>query len=151
MYQADGRAMRMIDITEHLAIPESELTFTAVRSSGPGGQHINKVSSRVMLRFNVAASPSLSDEQKRRILTHLATRISKDGVLRVVAQQSRSQMANRDAALARFVALLQEALTPVPVRKKTRVTAAAKQQRLEEKKRRSHLKQQRLQRDSWDA
>jgi ribosome-associated protein len=141
----------MIEVTEQLAIPEQELTFTASRSSGPGGQHVNKVSSRVTLYFNVAASPSLSDEQKHRLLTRLATRIGKDGVLRVVAQQSRSQTANRDAAIARFVGLLQEALTPVPVRKKTRVTAAAKQQRLEEKKRHSQLKQQRVRRETWDA
>jgi ribosome-associated protein len=141
----------MIEVTEQLAIPEQELTFTASRSSGPGGQHVNKVSSRVTLYFNVAASPSLSNEQKHRLLTRLATRIGKDGVLRVVAQQSRSQTANRDAAIARFVGLLQEALTPVPVRKKTRVTAAAKQQRLEEKKRHSQLKQQRVRRETWDA
>jgi ribosome-associated protein len=141
----------MIEVTEHLAIPEQELTFTASRSSGPGGQHVNKVSSRVTLYFNVVTSPSLSDEQKRCLLTRLATRIGKDGILRVVAQKYRSQTANRDAALARFVTLLQEALTPVPVRKKTTVSATAKQQRLEEKKRRSQLKQQRARREVWDV
>src|SRR5262245_37131442 len=81
----------MIDITDYLAIPESELTFTTSRSSGPGGQHVNKTSSRVILRFNVAASPSLSETQKHRLLTRLATRVSKDGVLRVVSQKYRSQ------------------------------------------------------------
>ncbi len=136
----------MIEVMAHLAIPESELTFTASRSSGPGGQHVNKVSSRVTLLFNVAASPSLSDEQKHRILTRLATRISKDGVLRVISQRHRSQMANRQAAVERFVALLREAHTPVPRRKKTTVSAAAKQRRLEEKKRRSRLKRQRAER-----
>ena len=133
----------MIDITDHLAIPENEVTFTASRSSGPGGQHVNKVSSRMILRFNVAASPSLSAVQKRRILTHLATRVSKDGVLRVVSQKYRSQSANRQAAIARFVALMCAALTPVPPREQTAVPRAARQRRLEGKKRRSQLKQRR--------
>ena len=141
----------MIEVTERLAIPEDELHFTASRSSGPGGQHVNKVSSRITLAFNVAESPSLSAEQKHCLLTRLATRIGKDGTLRIVSQKYRSQIANRDAAIARFVALLQGALTPAPVRKKTRVSAAAKQQRLEEKKRHSQLKQQRTQRAEWDT
>ena len=133
----------MIDITDRLAIPESELAFTASRSSGPGGQHVNKISSRVILRFNVVASPSLSETQKHRLLTHLATRVSKDGVLRVVSQKYRSQSANRRAALERFVTLIHAALTPVPPREQTAIPLAARQHRLEEKKRRSQLKQQR--------
>jgi ribosome-associated protein len=141
----------MIAVTEDLAIPEHELHFTASRSSGPGGQHVNKVSSRITLSFNVAASPSLSAEQKRCLLTRLATRISKDGLLRVVSQKYRSQTANRDAAMARFVVLLQEALTPASVRKKTTVTAAARRQRLEEKKRQSERKQLRISREEWDV
>lgn len=134
----------MIDITDHLAIPESEVTFTASRSSGPGGQQVNKISSRVLLRFDVAVSPSLSEAQKRRILSRLATRISKDGVLRVVSQQHRSQSANRQVAMARFAALLRAALTPVPARQKTAAPPAARQRRLEQKKRRGQLKQQRV-------
>ena len=141
----------MIEVTEHLAIPEHELHFMASRSSGPGGQHVNKVSSRITLSFNVAESASLSAEQKHRLLTRLATRISKDGILRVVSQKYRSQTANRDAAIARFIALLQDALTPVPRRKKTTVTATARQQRLEEKKRQSKRKQQRSHREEWDT
>jgi ribosome-associated protein len=105
-----------IDITDCLAIPESELTFTAARSSGPGGQHVNKISSRVILRFNVAASPSLSEAQKHRLLTRLATRVSKDGVLRVMSQKYRSQSANRRAALERFVTLHPAELPPGPPR-----------------------------------
>lgn len=141
----------MIKVTERLAIPEYELTFTASRSSGPGGQHVNKVSSRVTLLFNVSASPSLSDHQKRRLLTRLTTRISKDGVLRVMAQKHRSQKANRDVAIERFVALLRDALAPVPVRRKTAISPAAKQRRLEEKKHRSRLKHQRTQGVRWEA
>ena len=134
----------MIDITSRLSIPEDELTFTASRSSGPGGQHVNKVSSRVMLRFNIVASPSLSDAQKRRLLTRLATRTSKDGVLRVGAQKHRSQAANRRAVIERFVTLLQEALASTPPRLATAVSAAAKKRRLEAKKHRSRLKQRRI-------
>jgi ribosome-associated protein len=140
----------MIEVTGQLAIPEHELTFTASRSSGPGGQHVNKVSSRVTLLFDVAASPSLSEQQKHRILARLATRITKDGVLRVVSQKYRSQAANRNAAVERLVILLREALAPVPSRRKTTVSPATKQRRLEEKKRRARLKQQRAQRVVWD-
>jgi ribosome-associated protein len=140
----------MIEITEELSIPQHELTFAASRSSGPGGQHVNKVSSRVTLRFDVVASPSLSDEQKRRILSRLATRVSKNGVLRVVSQKHRSQAANRRAAVERFVTLLRDALAPAPLRKPTVVLPAAKQRRLEEKRRRSWLKRQRTQKVAWD-
>ncbi len=140
----------MIDVTAYLSIPEPEVTFTASRSGGPGGQHVNKVSSRMTLYFDVAASPSLSEAQKQRILSYLATRISKDGVLRVVSQKYRSQAANRTAATERFVTLLREALTPVSVRRKTAVSPAAKRRRLEEKKYRSRLKQQRTQKAGWD-
>ena len=135
----------MLKITDQLSIPSGELRFTASRSSGPGGQRLNKVSTRVILRFDVTGSPSLSSEQKSRILSRLATRISKAGVLRVVSQQTRSQAANREVALERFVALLQTALQEKPPRKKTRVSTAAKQRRLDAKKRRSRVKKQRSQ------
>lgn len=134
---------RMIEITKHLAIPEPELTFAASRSSGPGGQHVNKVSSRVTLRFDVAASPSLSEAQKQRIRSRLATRMTKDGVLRVTAQAHRSQTANRRTTIERFVILLQEALATTPPRRPTKTPPAAKQRRLADKRRRSQLKQQR--------
>lgn len=140
----------MLYITEQLAIAEQELMFTATRSSGPGGQHVNKVSSRITLRFDVTASLSLSEAQKHRLLTRLATRVGKDGVLRVSSQKHRSQMANRTAAIERFVALLQDALAPAPRRKKTRLPAAAKRRRRDEKTRRSLVKQQRVQRGEWE-
>jgi ribosome-associated protein len=141
----------MLAITDQLAIPDDELTFITSRSSGPGGQHVNKVSSRVTLKFNVRASPRLSAEQKQQILTRLATRIDKEGVLRVVSQKSRSQAMNRQAATERFVALLREALTPPQRREKTTVPLAVKRRRLEEKKRRSLLKQRRTTPVSEDA
>lgn len=142
--------MDILEITPDVAIPEDELTFQASRSSGPGGQHVNKVSSRVTLYFDVASSPSLSEAQKQRLLTRLATRINRNGILRVVSQQHRSQIANRDAAKARFVALLQEALTSETPRKPTRPSRQVKQRRLEEKRRRRSVKRQRSERIKWE-
>jgi len=130
----------MISITDRLAVPVEEFTFTASRSSGPGGQNVNKLSTRVTLHFDVLRSPSLMEDQKRRILVKLKGRISKDGVLRVSCQQSRSQAANRDGAVERFVELLRQALTRRLPRKKTALPASARERRLEEKKRRSRVK-----------
>ncbi len=133
----------MIKIKDEILIGKDELSFTFSRSSKPGGQNVNKISSRVTLLFDVANSPSLSVEHKNQIMTHLRTRINKDGVLRVVAQLHRSQAANREAAVERFVELLQETLKPIKSRKKTRISLAAKKRRLNGKKRRSRLKQER--------
>jgi ribosome-associated protein len=136
----------MIEITNQLSIPENELRFTASLSGGPGGQNVNKVSSRVTLWFDVVSSSSLSPEQKDLVMRHLATRIGKDGVLRVISQQTRSQLENRELAVERFVELLREALRQVPIRKKTRVSKGAKLRRLEEKKQHSIQKQARSKR-----
>jgi ribosome-associated protein len=133
----------MINITDQITIPDSEVTFTTARSSGPGGQHVNKVSSRVTLHFNVLLSQSFSADQKQRLLTRLQTRISKEGVLRVVAQKHRSQAANRQAAVTRFVTLVQDALTPRQPRLQTHQPTIARERRLQEKRQRSQLKQQR--------
>jgi ribosome-associated protein len=130
----------MIEVTDCLSIPDEELRFTASHSSGPGGQNVNKVSTRVTLWFDVINSPNLSQEQKELITGRLGSRISKEGVLRVISQQTRSQMANREAAVERFVELLQFALKQAPIRKKTRVSRGAKLRRLEEKKQHSILK-----------
>lgn len=133
----------MIRITDQLSIPENELRFTASRSRGPGGQHVNKVSTRVTLSFDLVNSRSLSPEQKQLLLERLTTRVSKQGILRVVSQKSRSQAANRKAALERFVKLLQHALQRRPVRKQVDVSSSAKESRLADKRRRGHLKRER--------
>jgi len=135
----------MMDMTEDALIPENELVFKASRSSGPGGQNVNKLNTRVTVQFDVAGSPSLSDEQKQQILRRLATRVDKAGVLHVTAQKHRSQEANRREAMDRLQELVRAALTPVPVRRKTKTPAAAREQRLREKKQRSVRKQQRRQ------
>jgi ribosome-associated protein len=133
----------MIDITAKISIREDELIFKASRSAGPGGQNVNKVNTRITLLFDVANCESFTDSQKRRILNRLSTRIDKSGFLRVVCQKFRTQKANRKAAVVRLQQLLAEALKTRPIRKKTRVPYAVKQRRLEEKRKRSQLKQQR--------
>ena len=140
----------MIQIDTHNAISEDELVFKVSRSSGPGGQNVNKLNTRVTVFLDVARSASLSDAQKRRIRQALATRMNKDGVLRVVAQKHRTQEANRRAALERLRELLAEALKPRVVRKKTKVPAGARERRLKEKKQRSLLKRQRSGKDWKD-
>lgn len=139
-----------MQINETLTIPEAEILITATRSGGPGGQNVNKVNSRVTLAFDVGGSPALSDEQRQRIMRKLATRISKAGILQIVSQRTRSQELNRADVLERFSDLLRLALTPQRPRIKTRVSAAAKARRVEEKKKRTLVKQTRSKK-GWDS
>jgi len=136
-----------MDAVEGVLVPESELVFKASRSSGPGGQNVNKLNTRVTAFFDVAGSPSLSEDQKQQILHALSTRTDKDGVLHVASQKHRSQEANRRAAAERLQQLVRDALRPKPVRKKTKTPAAARERRLKEKKQRSARKQQRMGKD----
>jgi ribosome-associated protein len=130
----------MIEIGPELAIPEEELDFKASRSGGPGGQNVNKLNTRITLLFDVLHSPSLTGPQKTRILRKLKNRINKKGVLRIASQPFRTQAANRKAAINLLIQLLGQALRRQRPRKKTRVSAALKKRRLEEKRRRSRLK-----------
>ena len=138
-----GWEPRVIKIRDDLSIPEAELTVTASRSSGPGGQHVNKVSTRVTVRFDVIRAAALTAEQKSLVLNRLPTRINKEGVLWVVSQRERSQSANREAAVARLVEMIRSALTPRVPRKATRPSRAGREARLGEKKQRSCLKRER--------
>lgn len=139
----------MVTINTRLAIPESELQFSFSRSSGPGGQNVNRVETRVTLWFDLAGSPSLSETQKRRIAGRLSTRINNEGFLRVVSQRHRTREANRRAAVERFAELLAGALERKKPRRKTAVSQAVKRRRAEEKRRRSKLKRSRS-RSSWE-
>ena len=140
----------MIHVMDGVLIPENEIRITASRSGGPGGQNVNKVSSKVTLSFDVRGSAVLSEEQKRKIIGRLATRISKEGILQVVSQRTRSQELNRLDAVERFSELLRRALTPQTPRIKTRVSEAAKQRRIDEKKKHGLTKQKRS-KQGWDT
>jgi ribosome-associated protein len=129
-------------INPRLTIPEQEIHFTFSRSPGPGGQHVNKVNSRVTLWFDVDASPTLTADEKQRLHQRLSTRINKEGRLWLVAFASRSQHANRESALLRFAALLREAFTDERHRLATKVPNASKKRRLAAKKHRATLKHQ---------
>jgi len=126
-----------------LAIPDDEVSFVTSRSGGPGGQNVNKLETRVTVRFDLAASPSLTDEQKARLRERLATRITRAGILHVTSQKHRTQADNREAAVARFAELLREGLREEAPRKKTKVPKAAKRRRLDAKRRHSVRKRQR--------
>jgi len=124
-------------------IPDEELSFTTSRSSGPGGQNVNKLETRVTVRFDVAGSPRLTEEQRQRIQERLATRITRDGVLHVTSQKHRTQGENRETAAVRLRELVAEALREEIPRKATRVSRAAKKRRVDAKKRRGQRKRER--------
>jgi ribosome-associated protein len=130
----------VVRITPEVAIPVGELEFRASRASGPGGQGVNTTDSRVELRFDLANSPSLTPEAKERALRRLGPRLDSHGVLRVVAQAQRSQLANRRAAVERFAELLAAALHTPRSRRPTRPTRAAAARRVESKRRRATTK-----------
>jgi ribosome-associated protein len=121
-------------------IASGEFKFTTSRSSGPGGQNVNKVSTKVELRFNVPASSSFTGYEKERILLKLKNRITSDGDLIVVSQSGRTQLENRKRAEDKFFRMIADALTEKPKRKKTKATLASKVRRIEKKRRRSEIK-----------
>jgi ribosome-associated protein len=129
-----------VRINPEVAIPMAELEFRASRASGPGGQGVNTTDSRVELRFDLAGSPSLRQEDKERAMRRLGPRLDTGGVLRVVAHSSRSQLANRRAATERFAELLAAALYRPRPRRPTRPSRAAAARRVETKRRRSDVK-----------
>lgn len=135
-------------IDDRTAIPLSELEFRFARGSGPGGQHVQRTETKVELLFDLARSPSLSEEQRALALARLANRVDGDGVLHLTSQAGRSQMENRVDVTERFQRLLASALRPVRARKATRPSAAARRRRLETKRRRSETKQRRRPLDS---
>ena len=134
---------RLVRIGKSVAVPVAELRFAFTRSGGPGGQHVNKASTQVELAFDVAGSPSLTEEQKTRIAGKLGGYMSKDGMLRLTCQTTRSQRQNRAEVVERFQELLRRALAKPRKRKATRPTRASVERRLAAKKQRSALKRQR--------
>jgi ribosome-associated protein len=132
----------MLHVTPTLVIPDHELDERFVRASGPGGQNVNKVSTAVELRFDVAAS-RLADDVKARLLALAGKRVTQEGVLLIDSREHRTQAQNRAAARARLVALLRQATRRPRPRKKTKPTKAARERRLEAKGQRARVKARR--------
>jgi ribosome-associated protein len=144
VFDYDTRRIRetptMISVTPHITLDESELEFSFVRSSGPGGQNVNKVATAVQVRFDVARSPSLPADVRARMIARAGNKVTREGVLVFTARRFRTQERNRADAIDRLVEMIRAAATPPKRRRKTKPTRASKQQRVDQKRRRSSTK-----------
>lgn len=131
-----------------VSIPFSEYTLKAVRSGGAGGQHVNKVSSRVELYFDISASVVLTDEQKSVLLVKLRSKLTDEGILRITEDTSRSQHANREAVVKKLHSVLEAALKKPKKRIAVKVSKAAKRKRVDNKKK--HAEKKSLRKKTWD-
>jgi len=139
----------MIRVTDTISVDESELSESFVRASGPGGQNVNKVSSAVQLRFDARRSPSLPNDVALRLMRLAGKRLTKEGVIVIIAQQHRTQERNRDDARARLIAMIRQAAVKPTPRRPTKVPKAQRRERLEGKRHRSTLKRMRSGK-AWD-
>ena len=133
----------MIPVTHFIAIDENEISETFVRSSGPGGQHVNTTSSAVQLRFDARNSPNLPEDVRLRLGRIAGQRMTRDGVIVITAEAHRSQVRNREDALQRLIALIRQASIRPAIRRPTKPTLASKKRRLDAKARRSSVKSDR--------
>jgi ribosome-associated protein len=140
----------MIRVTSHIEIDEREIEEQFVRASGPGGQNVNKLSTAVQLRFDVRHSPSLPPDVRARLERLAGARLTRDGVLVIIAQRHRTQARNRDDALERLLELIRQAAVAPVKRRPTRPTKASRERRIESKKRRAGIKRERRGRPNFD-
>ena len=133
----------MLEITPTLQIPDSEFTWSFARSGGPGGQNVNKVASKAVMRWNIAASTALPEDVKNRLALQQKRFFTTDGEFIMVSQRYRDQERNRQDCLDKLRALILQALAVPKARKKTRPSRGSKRRRLQDKKQRSAIKQQR--------
>ena len=140
----------MIRVTAHIDIDESEIEESFIRSSGPGGQNVNKLATAVQLRFDVRHSPSLADDVRARLETLAGRRLTRDGVLVLTAQRHRTQERNRQDALDRLIELIRQAAVRPTPRRPTRPTKGSRERRIEHKKRRGGVKRLRSGRPPLD-
>ena len=136
----------LLPIRHGVAVPRNELTYRASRSGGPGGQHVNKTSSRIELTWSVTTTRALGPELRARALERLATRLDSEGVLRLVSDRTRSQFLNKEDVTERFVEVLRAALTLPKARKATKVSKGVKARRLDAKRRHGEKKADRRRR-----
>jgi ribosome-associated protein len=140
----------MIRVNAQISIEEREIEESFVRASGPGGQNVNKLATAVQLRFDVRGSPSLSAETRARLERLAGTRLTRDGVLVIIAQRHRTQARNRADARERLVDLIRRAAAVPIKRRATRPTKASRERRIEGKKRRAGIKHLRSSRPAFD-
>ncbi|MFZ0721209.1 MAG: alternative ribosome rescue aminoacyl-tRNA hydrolase ArfB [Xanthobacteraceae bacterium] len=140
----------MLRVTGHIEIDEREIDEQFVRASGPGGQNVNKLSTAVQLRFDVRHSPSLPGDVRARLERLAGSRLTRDGVLVIIAQRHRTQLRNRQDALDRLLDLIRRAAVAPIRRRPTRPTKASRERRIEGKKRRGGIKHLRRVRPSFD-
>lgn len=133
----------MSDLIVNIPDLSAEFQFLTSRSSGPGGQNVNKVNSKVELRFDIQNSSLLTDDQKEILMVKLATKITSEGILSVVSQRDRSQLSNKEDAIAKLYLLIEKALKPVKPRKNTRPTKGSVERRLTTKRIKAEIKQNR--------
>lgn len=133
----------MIRITDGISIGEDEITIDFVRSGGPGGQNVNKVATAAQLRFDAAGSPNLPEDVRKRLISLGGKRVTSDGILVIDARRFRTQEKNRDDAVNRLVELIRKASVRPKTRRKTKPSRQSKEKRLEQKRRRSAIKERR--------